>query len=236
MPSADGARGGISPHQSHEGQQPYTSILQVRNDANHTQSTHSSMRLSNVPNNRTQSTRSDQTRAASLVVFGGIMAYSFVVCLENVIVFPSLWPRLLLYCGPEYSEATLQTYLGWTMGAFSLGRGVSALIINGRPPTRWNMRLAATLCFLFSACGCGLYVLADSPPMLVASRGLSGLGAGALTLMITSLTSLSSPETRTSAISRFFIAAALGEIAGPILSSPLLMSNLSSWVASRSTA
>ncbi len=185
-------------------------------------STHTSTRLSNASRtsafNRTQSKHSDETRAASLVVFGGIMAYSFVVCLENVIVFPSLWPRLLLYCGPSYSEATLQTYLGWTMGAFSLGRGVSALIINGRPPTRWNMRLAATLCFLFSACGCGLYVLADSPPLLVASRALSGLGAGALTLMITSLTSLSSPETRTSAISRFFIAAALGEIAGPLMS------------------
>lgn len=180
---------------------------------------HTSTRLSNGSfATRTQSKQSDESRAASLVVFGGIMAYSFVVCLENVIVFPSLWPRLLLYCGPSYSEATLQTYLGWTMGAFSLGRGVSALIINGRPPTRWNMRVAATMCFLFSACGCGLYVLADSPPLLVASRALSGLGAGALTLMITSLTSLSSPETRTSAISRFFIAAALGEIAGPLMS------------------
>ena len=167
---------------------------------------------------RSQSRHSDETRAASLVVFGGIMAYSFVVCLENVIVFPSLWPRLLQYCGPKYSESQLQTYLGWTMGVFSLGRGVSALAINGRPPTRWNMRSAATLCFLFSACGCGLYVLADSPEALVASRALSGLGAGALTLMITSLTSFSSPESRTSAISRFFIAAALGEIAGPLVS------------------
>ncbi len=167
------------------------------------------------PANRTISGHA--RREASLVVFGGIMAYSFVVCLENVIVFPSLWPRLLEYCGPTYSEATLQTYLGWTMGAFSLGRGFSALVINGQAPTRCNMRVAATLCFLFSACGCGLYVFADTPQLLVLSRTLSGLGAGALTLMITSLTSLSSPETRTSAISQFFVAAALGEIVGPLL-------------------
>jgi MFS family permease len=159
-----------------------------------------------------------EARAASIVVFGGIMAYSFVVCLENVIVFPSLWPNLLQYCGEEYDEATLQSYLGWTMGAFSLGRGVSALIINGRAPTRRNMRVAATICFLLSGSGCAMYLLAWSPPMLILSRTLSGLGAGALTLMITALSSLSSPETRTSAISQFFIAAALGEIAGPIIS------------------
>ena len=159
-----------------------------------------------------------EARAASIVVFGGIMAYSFVVCLENVIVFPSLWPNLLQYCGEDYDEASLQTYLGWTMGAFSLGRGLSALVINGRAPTRTNMRVAATVCFLLSAAGCAMYVVAWSPPMLVLSRALSGLGAGALTLMITALSSLSSPETRTSAISQFFVAAALGEIAGPLIS------------------
>jgi hypothetical protein len=60
-----------------------------------------------------------EAREASLVVFGGIMLYSFVVCLENVIVFPSLWPNLLQYCGADYDEHQLQTYLGWTMGAVS---------------------------------------------------------------------------------------------------------------------
>ena len=53
--------------------------------------------------------------------------------------------------------------------------------------------------------------------ILILCRTLSGLGAGALTLMITALSSLSSSETRTSAISQFFVAAALGEIAGPLL-------------------
>jgi len=168
---------------------------------------------STIPEDRTVS----EAREASLVVFGGIMVYSFVVCLENVIVFPSLWPNLLQYCGTDYDEHTLQGYLGWTMGAFSLGRGFSALIINSRPPSRTNMRVAATVCFIFSAAGCALYVLAWSPPILVLSRTLSGLGAGALTLMITALTSLSSNDTRTSAISQFFVAAALGEIAGPLL-------------------
>ena len=158
-----------------------------------------------------------EARAASIVVFGGIMLYSFVVCLENVVVFPSLWPNLLQYCGSDYNEAELQSYLGWTMGAFSLGRGISALIINGRSPSRTNMRIAAITCFIFSSAGCALYVVAWSPPMLVLSRTLSGLGAGALTLMITALSSLSSAETRTSAISQFFVAAALGEIVGPLL-------------------
>ena len=149
-----------------------------------------------------------EAKTASIVVFGGIFAYSFVVCLENVIVFPSLWPNLLQYCdGVKYTEQTLQSYLGYTMGAFSLGRGLSALIINSRLPTRTNMRVSATICFLLSAFGCGLYVLARSPETLVLARLLSGLGAGALTLMITALTSLSSPETRTNAISQFFVAA-----------------------------
>ena len=48
----------------------------------------------------------------------GVLAYTFAICLENVIIFPSLWPRLLMFCD-QYDSDDLRYYLGVILAAFS---------------------------------------------------------------------------------------------------------------------
>ena len=48
----------------------------------------------------------------------GVLAYTFAICLENVIIFPSLWPRLLMFCD-HYNSDDLRYYLGVILAAFS---------------------------------------------------------------------------------------------------------------------
>jgi MFS family permease len=147
----------------------------------------------------------------------GVLSYAFAICLENVIIFPSIWPRLKTFCGKEYDAASLQYYLGAILGSFSAGRAISAIVLNLREHTRQSMRVAGTLTFLLSLAASILYTFAWSPKILLISRGLAGLGAGALTLLMTTLVTATSDHNRTSAIANFFIAAALGEIVGPLL-------------------
>eukprot|EP00945_MAST-04E_sp_MAST-4E-sp1_P002722 g2722.t1 len=147
----------------------------------------------------------------------GVLSYAFAICLENVIIFPSLWPRLKTFCGPDYSSAELQYYLGAILGAFSAGRAVSAVVLNLREHTQTSMRIAGFVCFLVSISSSVLYTFAWSPMVLIVSRSLAGLGAGALTLLMSTLVAATSEENRTSSIANFFIAAAVGEIVGPVI-------------------
>ena len=146
----------------------------------------------------------------------GVLAYTFAICLENVIIFPSLWPRLLMFCD-QYTYDELQYYLGTILGAFSAGRCISAILLNLHEHNRKSMRIAGLLCFLLSISSSFLYTIAWSPKILVVSRTLAGLGAGALTLLLGTIVSATSNETRTSSIANFFIAAAVGEVAGPFI-------------------
>ena len=59
----------------------------------------------------------------------GVLAYTFAICLENVIIFPSLWPRLLMFCD-QYDSDDLRYYLGVILAAFSAGRSISAILLN----------------------------------------------------------------------------------------------------------
>ena len=146
----------------------------------------------------------------------GVLAYTFAICLENVIIFPSLWPRLLMFCD-QYDSDDLRYYLGVILAAFSAGRSISAILLNLREHTRQSMRIAGLLCFFLSLISSFLYTIAWSPVILIISRTLAGLGAGALTLLMSTLVSATSSEKRTSAIANFFIAAAVGEIVGPLI-------------------
>jgi MFS family permease len=143
----------------------------------------------------------------------GIYFYSFAICLENVIVFPSMYPRLLKLCGGDANAANV--YLGWAMAAFSAGRGVSAFALNLRENTPLGFLLAAFFCFACSATAAVLWVFDESALLLVLSRAVAGIGAGALSLMLQVLVASSSGKARTAAMSRFFSAAAVGEIIGP---------------------
>ena len=158
----------------------------------------------------------------------GILAYSFVVCLENVIVYPSMWPRLLSMAPPVVANQTavadaaaerrvLHAALAAAMAAFSGGRAVAALGVNVREHGPWSVRIAGAICFACSMVSAGMYLTAATPVELVVSRIFGGLGAGALSLMIVALTEASSEAERTVAFSRFFFAAGLGEIVGPAL-------------------
>ena len=162
----------------------------------------------------------------------GVLAYSFVVCLENVIVYPSMWPRLLsmrpaapLPLGNQTHATTTQdaeimqlhTALAAAMAAFSAGRAVAALVINLREHGPRSVRVAIVCCFVCSMISALLYLIASTPLELIASRVFGGFGAGALSLMIVVLTEASSSEERTVAFSRFFFCAGLGEIIGPAL-------------------
>lgn len=155
-------------------------------------------------------------RQASTVEFAGVLAYSFAVCTENVIVFPSLWPRLLdksMRGGREPAE--MHEYLGLAMAAFSFGRAISAPLVNLKEHSKQSLRLVGSICFFLSVAGCLLYVVAETPWTLVASRFMAGLGAGALSLMMTSLVAMSSGKQRTRALSYFYVAASVGEVLGP---------------------
>ena len=146
----------------------------------------------------------------------GVLAYTFAICLENVIIFPSLWPRLLMFCD-QYTSDELRYYLGTILGAFSAGRCISAILLNLHEHSRKSMKIAGLLCFLLSISSSFLYTIAWSPKILIVSRTLAGLGAGALTLLLGTIVSATSNETRTSSIANFFIAAAVGEVAGPLI-------------------
>ena len=78
------------------------------------------------------------------------------------------------------------------------------------------MRIAGLLCFLIVDLFIFIYNSMESV-ILIISRTLAGLGAGALTLLMSTLVSATSSEKRTSAIANFFIAAAVGEIVGPLI-------------------
>ena len=94
---------------------------------------------------------------------------------------------------------------------------MSAVLLNIREHTRASMRFAGLmLCFLVSISSSVLYTFAWSPMVLVVSRTLAGLGAGALTLLMSTLVAATSESNRTSSIANFFIAAAIGEIVGPL--------------------
>ena len=158
----------------------------------------------------------------------GILAYSFVVCLENVIVYPSMWPRLLSMEPPIVANQTtvadaaaerrvLHVALAAAMGSFSGGRAVAALGVNLREHGPWSVRIAGAICFACSMVSAAIYLTAATPIELVLSRIFGGLGAGALSLMIVALTEASSEAERTIAFSRFYFAAGLGEIVGPAL-------------------
>ena len=163
----------------------------------------------------------------------GLLSYSAAVCLENVIVFPALFPRLgemgtsaasrkarpspasplaaTTHSRPSPTPIsscirslapTRQLWLGLSMGAFSMGRASSALLLNLREHTRSSIRVAATVCFGFSLAAAALFFFAATPLQLVLSRLLAGLGAGALSLMLITLVTISSPEERTNARGR----------------------------------
>ena len=116
----------------------------------------------------------------------GVLAYTFAICLENVIIFPSLWPRLLMFCD-QYTSDELRYYLGTILGAFSAGRCISAILLNLHEHSRKSMKIAGLLCFLLSISSSFLYTIAWSPKILVVSRTLAGLGAGALTLLLSTI-------------------------------------------------
>eukprot|EP00947_MAST-08B_sp_MAST-8B-sp1_P002999 g2999.t1 len=124
-----------------------------------------------------------------------------------------MYPRLLDLCDGD--EISANFYLGWGMAAFSAGRGVSALLLNLRETTPRGFLLAGVFCFLCSGAGAVLWILAESAVVLTASRVVAGFGAGALSLMLQVLVKTSDGADRTVALSRFFVAAAFGEIVGP---------------------
>ena len=111
-----------------------------------------------------------------------------------------------------------KAYLGWAMGAFSLGRAVSAIASGSYEPRSARAVLTvATLCFLFSAGGSVFFVFATTSMQIVLARACTGLGAGALAVMISLLAATSSEAARTSIMSDFYLAASIGEIAGPLV-------------------
>ena len=83
-----------------------------------------------------------------------------------------------------------------SMGAFSLGRALSAFFIGfKRTPACWVF----FICFVFSAAGSLFFVFAKTPLQLVASRLVTGLGAGSLSIMLSLITAASSERERTTA-------------------------------------
>ena len=78
----------------------------------------------------------------------GVLAYTFAICLENVIIFPSLWPRLLMFCD-QYTSDELRYYLGVILGAFSAGRCISAILLNLHEHSRKSMKIADYCAFYF---------------------------------------------------------------------------------------
>jgi MFS family permease len=119
--------------------------------------------------------------------------------------------------GVNHGQGYAAFWTGICMAMFSAGRAVSALLLNCREHTLQSMRIAAAACFVFSLIAAVMYLLARTAQILAAARAVAGVGAGALSLMMVALVAASSESDRSVALSNYFLAAAVGEISGPLL-------------------
>ena len=119
-----------------------------------------------------------------------------------------------MFCD-QYTSDELRYYLGTILGAFSAGRCISAILLNLHEHSRKSMKLLDYCAFISYR----LRFVYDclEPQNFGRQSTLAGLGAGALTLLLGTIVSATSNETRTSSIANFFIAAAVGEVAGPLI-------------------
>lgn len=108
---------------------------------------------------------------------------------------------------------------GWLIGAMLASTFVVQMFVSpgwGRLSDRTGRKAVLVACTALSAAGLYLYGLADSIPLLIASRVVSGLGGANVAIAQALLADTTDGEGRTAAMGRIGAAISLGLIAGPV--------------------
>ena len=130
----------------------------------------------------------------------------FISGVEYAVVFPSLWEYLQSLGVPSSSSQ----WLGITLSAMTLTDIFSSLIVGRILDTRPGIKLMVIALNLPQIVGACLYLFANSPLLLLASRLVSGLGKAISVVFLTDVCRSTEKNDRTPVLLLFNIAFQVG--------------------------
>lgn len=135
----------------------------------------------------------------------------FISGVEYAVVFPSLWEYLQSLGVPSSSSQ----WLGITLSAMTFTDIFSSLVVGRILDTRPKIKLMVAALNLPQIVGACLYLFANSPLLLLASRLVSGLGKAISIVFLTDVCRSTEKNDRTSVLLLFNIAFQVGLLLGP---------------------
>jgi len=140
-----------------------------------------------------------------------IHLFMFISGVEYAVVFPSLWEYLQSLGVPSSSSQ----WLGITLSAMTLTDIFSSLIVGRILDTRPGIKFMVIALNLPQIVGACLYLFANSPILLLASRLVSGLGKAISVVFLTDVCRSTEKNDRTPVLLLFNIAFQVGLLIGP---------------------
>jgi len=140
-----------------------------------------------------------------------IHLFMFISGVEYAVVFPSLWEYLQSLGVPSSSSQ----WLGITLSAMTLTDIFSSLVVGRILDTRPGIKFMVIALNLPQIVGACLYLFANSPLLLVASRLVSGLGKSISVVFLTDVCRSTEKNDRTPVLLLFNIAFQVGLLLGP---------------------
>jgi len=140
-----------------------------------------------------------------------IHLFMFISGVEYAVVFPSLWEYLQSLGVPSSSSQ----WLGITLSAMTLTDIFSSLVVGRILDTRPGIKFMVIVLNLPQIVGACLYLFANTPLLLVASRLVSGLGKSISVVFLTDVCRSTEKNDRTPVLLLFNIAFQVGLLLGP---------------------
>jgi len=140
-----------------------------------------------------------------------IHLFMFISGVEYAVVFPSLWEYLQSLGVPSSSTQ----WLGITLSAMTLTDIFSSLVVGRILDTKPGIKFMVIALNLPQIAGACLYLFANSPLLLLASRLVSGLGKAISVVFLTDVCRSTEKNDRTPVLLLFNIAFQVGLLLGP---------------------